>query len=241
MSNTSDDFSRAFYPFLHDDEKAPGELRKELCFSLLTKVRESVEVKQAFFEENQDRVLDAAMAIARSYQKGRKLLVCGNGGSATDAQHVAVEFMHPITVGRKALPAICLSTDMAMVTAVSNDVGFADVYVRQIIALGQAEDVLLGISTSGNSENLLHAFATGQRMGLTTIGFAGNDGGKMEELAAAGLLDICLSVPTPSIHRIQETHVTLYHIIWDLVHTLLQSPALLSEPATVTVGTNGHG
>jgi D-sedoheptulose 7-phosphate isomerase len=235
-----EDFSKTFYPFLHGNEKEPGELREELRFSLLTKARESIEVKQAFFEENTDKVLDAAMAIARSYQRGRKLLVCGNGGSATDAQHVAVEFMHPITVGRKALPAICLSNDMAMVTAVSNDVGFADVYVRQIIALGQEGDVLLGISTSGNSENLLHAFATGQRMGLTTIGFAGNDGGKMEELHTSGLLDFCLSVPTPSIHRIQETHVTLYHIIWDLVHTLLQSPALLSEPIAEAGGSNGR-
>lgn len=229
MSKTAEDFSRTFYPFLHGNQKEPGELRDELRFSLSEKVRESIAVKQAFFEDNQDQVLEAAMAIARSYQGGRKLLVCGNGGSATDAQHVAVEFMHPITVGRKALPAICLNNDMAMVTAVSNDVGFADVYVRQIIALGQDGDVLLGISTSGNSENLLHAFATGQRMGLVTIGFAGNDGGKMEELHAAGLLDVCLSVPTLSIHRIQETHVTLYHIIWDLVHTLLQSPALLQS------------
>jgi D-sedoheptulose 7-phosphate isomerase len=240
MTKTAEDFSRAFYPFLHGNEKEPGELREELRYSLLTKARESIEVKQAFFEENSDKVLDAAMAIARSYQRGRKLLVCGNGGSATDAQHVAVEFMHPITVGRKALPAICLSNDMAMVTAVSNDVGFADVYVRQIIALGQEGDVLLGISTSGNSENLLHAFDTGQRMGLTTIGFAGNDGGKMEELHAGGLLDVCLSVPTASIHRIQETHVTLYHIIWDLVHTLLQSPGILSEPPALTGGSNGE-
>src|SRR6185295_10609793 len=184
---------------------------------------------QAFFDENQDKVLDAAMTIARTYHQGNKLLVCGNGGSATDAQHVAVEFMHPITVGRKALPAICLNNDMAMVTAVSNDVGFADVYVRQIIALGREGDTLLGISTSSNSENLLHAFETAQRMGLSTIGFAGNDGGKMEELREKKLLDVCLNVPTPSIHRIQETHVTLYHIIWDLVHTLLQTPSMLSQ------------
>jgi D-sedoheptulose 7-phosphate isomerase len=226
MSKTAEDFSRTFYPFLHADEKKPADIKEELRFSLLEKARESVAVKTAFFETNQDKVLEASIAIARAYHRGRKLLVCGNGGSATDAQHIAVEFMHPITVGRKALPAICLNNDMAMVTAVSNDVGFADVYVRQIIALGQEGDVLLGISTSGNSENLLHAFATGQRMGLTTIGFAGNDGGKMEELASNGLLDVCLSVPTPSIHRIQETHVTLYHIVWDLVHTLLQKGGL---------------
>jgi D-sedoheptulose 7-phosphate isomerase len=163
-------------------------------------------------------------------------LVCGNGGSATDAQHVAVEFMHPITVGRKALPAICLSNDMAMVTGVANDVGFGDVFVRQIIALGHEGDVLLGISTSGNSENLLHAFVTGQRMGLATIGFAGHDGGKMEEMRDEGLLDFCLSVPTSSIHRIQETHVTLYHIVWDMVHSFLEHPAILSEPSAVADG-----
>ena len=140
--------------------------------------------------------------------------------------------MHPITVGRKALPAICLNNDMAMVTAVANDVSFDDVFVRQIIALGQAGDVLLGISTSGNSGNLINAFATAQRMGLLTIGFAGNDGGKMDEMRNERLLDFCLNVPTSSIHRIQETHVTLYHIIWDMVHTFLEHPALLESDAT---------
>src|SRR3982751_3535807 len=143
--DTAEDFSRTFYSFLHEGKKKPVELREELRFSMMEKVRESVAVKQSFFEGNQEKVLDAAVAIAQAYQRNRKLLVCGNGGSATDAQHVAVEFMHPITVGRKALPAICLSSDMAMVTAVSNDVGFADVYVRHTIALGQEGDVLLGI------------------------------------------------------------------------------------------------
>jgi D-sedoheptulose 7-phosphate isomerase len=229
MTKAADDFSRAFYPFLHGNEKEPQELMSELRFSLLEKARESADVKTRFFEENKDTILQASLAIAKSYHQGHKLLVCGNGGSATDAQHVAVEFMHPITVGRKALPAICLSNDVAMVTGVANDVGFDDVFVRQIIALAQAADVLLGISTSGNSENLLHAFATGQRMGLATIGFAGNDGGKMEEMRDEGLLDFCLSVPTSSIHRIQETHVTLYHIIWDMVHTFLEHPAMLEQ------------
>jgi D-sedoheptulose 7-phosphate isomerase len=129
--------------------------------------------------------------------------------------------MHPITVGRKALPAICLANDMAMVTAVANDVGFDDVFTRQIIALGKEGDVLLGVSTSGNSKNLIHAFATARRMKMTTIGFAGSDGGEMAELALGGLLDYCLAVPTASIHRIQETHVALYHIMWDMVHTFL--------------------
>jgi D-sedoheptulose 7-phosphate isomerase len=125
------------------------------------------------------------------------------------------------------LPAICLANDMAMVTAVSNDVGFGSVFSRQIIALGKEGDVLLGISTSGNSDNLTEAFDTAGRMKITRIGFAGGDGGKMEEMRAAGLLDYCLTVPTSSIHRIQETHVTLYHIMWDMVHTLMQNKALV--------------
>jgi D-sedoheptulose 7-phosphate isomerase len=223
------DFSRAFYPFLHAEEKRPQDLTEELRFSLLEKARESVEVKSKFFEENKDTILAVSLALAKAFHRGRKLLVCGNGGSATDAQHVAVEFMHPIIVGRKALPAVCLTNDMAMVTAVANDVGFDDVFTRQIIALGQEGDVLLGISTSGNSENLAHAFQTARRMKFSTVGFAGGDGGKMEEMREAGLLDYCLTVPTSSIHRIQETHVTLYHVMWDLVHTYLQHKSLLEE------------
>src|SRR5919199_3392223 len=116
------DFSRAFYPFLHEGQKKPQGLMEELRFSLLEKARESVEVKSRFFEENKDAVLAASLALARSFHRGGKLLVCGNGGSATDAQHVAVEFMHPVVVGRKALPAVCLTNEMAMVTAVANDV-----------------------------------------------------------------------------------------------------------------------
>jgi len=229
-----DDFSRSFYPFLHDEQKRPEDLSEEMTYSLLEKVRESVEVKTRFFAANKETIIAASRHLAMAFQRGNKLLVCGNGGSATDAQHVAVEFMHPITVGRKALPAICLSNDLAMVTAVANDVGFADVFSRQIIALGSAGDVLLGISTSGNSENLLHAFATARRMRLGTIGFAGADGGKMA--AATGeLVDYCLTVPTSSIHRIQESHVALYHIMWDLVHTFLQSKSLGAEETAATV------
>ena len=226
-----DDFSRSFYPFLHEDQKRPEDLMEELTFSLLEKVRESVEVKTKFFEENKETIIAASLHLAKAFHRGRKLLVCGNGGSATDAQHVAVEFMHPITVGRKALPAICLANDIAMVTAVANDVGFDDVFSRQIIALGSEGDVLLGISTSGNSENLLHAFATARRMKLKTIGFAGDDGGKMAaaSVMAGGLIDYCLTVPTSSIHRIQESHVALYHIMWDMVHTFLQSKSLVEE------------
>ena len=227
MTEPAEDFSRTFYPSLHREGRELRGLMEELRFSLAEKAREGAEVKTKFFEENADAVLAASLALAKSFQRGGKLLVCGNGGSATDAQHVAVEFMHPITVGRKALPAVCLSNDTAMITAVANDVGFDDVFTRQIIALGREGDVLLGISTSGNSENLAHAFATARRMKLLTLGFAGGDGGRMCELGAKGLLDFCLTVPTSSIHRIQETHVTLYHVMWDMVHTFLQHKSLV--------------
>ncbi|HEX5733007.1 MAG TPA: SIS domain-containing protein [Blastocatellia bacterium] len=229
MPKPLEDFSRAFYPFLHKEDSRPQGLIDELRFSLMEKAREGVDVKMRFFEENKDRILEASLAMAKAFHRGNKLLVCGNGGSATDAQHIAVEFMHPITVGRKALPAICLSNDIAMVTAVANDVGFDDVFTRQIIALGHEGDVLLGISTSGNSENLIHAFQTARRMKLATIGFAGNDGGRMTEMSEGGLLDFCLTAPSSSIHRIQETHVALYHIMWDMVHTFLQHRSLVEE------------
>jgi D-sedoheptulose 7-phosphate isomerase len=229
MSNKVEDFSRVFYPFLHEEKKTLRELIAGLRFSLLEKVRESAQIKTRFFEENQDLILKAALKLARSFHDGHKLLVCGNGGSATDAQHVAVEFMHPITVGRRALPAICLTNDMAMVTAVANDVGFDAVFVRQIIALGREGDVLLAISTSGNSANLLRAFETARRLKMVIMAFSGSDGGEMARSSSEGLVDFCFTVPTPSVHRIQETHVALYHVLWELVHEFLQRPEILED------------
>lgn len=229
MSETVDDFSRAFYPFLHGGEKKPQELMEQLRFSLLEKARESMEVKNRFFEENKDAILAASLRLARAFHRGHKMLVCGNGGSATDAQHIAVEFMHPITVGRRALPVMCLANDMAMITAVANDVGITQVFSRQVIAHGRKGDILLGISTSGNSDNLIDAFETARRTEMLTIAFAGGDGGKMSMMHADSKIDYCLSVPTSSIHRVQETHVALYHILWDLVHEFLQHQSLLEE------------
>ena len=122
-----------------------------------------------------------------------------------------------MTAGRPALTAIDLTADRTMMTAVGNDVGFAHVYVRQIIAQGRAGDVLIGLSTSGNSQNLVKAFIKAKEMGLTTIGFAGMSGGEMAKIG----IDHCLIVETDSIHRIQECHVAIFHVLWDLVHTLL--------------------
>ena len=160
-----------------------------------------------------------AEAIAGVYRNKGRLFSMGNGGSSCDAAHFAVEFLHPVTAGRPALTAINLAADMAMVTAVGNDVGFGHIFVRQVIAQGDRGDGLVGFSTSGNSENLLAAFAKAKELGVVTIGFAGNDGGKMARDSATWITAWwCAS---DSIHRIQETHVAIYHILWDLVHTLL--------------------
>lgn len=208
----------ALYPFLHGGKKDAARENAALLESVAQKARHSVETKQNFFEANAQAVVDTARAIAQVYLRDGRLFTIGNGGSSCDASHIAVEFLHPITAGRAALPAINLVVDTAMMTAVGNDVGFDHIFVRQIIAQGRRGDGLIGVSTSGNSENLLKAFAKAKEMGITTIGLSGMDGGKM---GSSAYLDHCLTVRTDSIHRIQETHVAIYHILWDLVHTLL--------------------
>ncbi|MFW0754105.1 D-sedoheptulose-7-phosphate isomerase [Pseudomonas sp. H11T01] len=209
---------RGLYPFLHGDKQEIEALDAALRESVRQKAAHSVEVKQLFFAENTQAIVATARAIAAVYRHGGRMLSMGNGGSSCDAAHFAVEFLHPITAGRPALTATNLAADQAMMTAVGNDVGFDHIFVRQVIALGRPEDGLVGFSTSGNSGNLLKAYAKAKEMGMTTIGLAGGNGG---EMARSADLDHCLVVPTDSIHRIQEVHVATYHILWDLVHTLL--------------------
>jgi D-sedoheptulose 7-phosphate isomerase len=209
---------RGLYPFLHGDKQEVGAINTALLESVRQKAAHSVEVKQRFFAESAQAIVATARAIAEVYQRGGRMLAMGNGGSSCDAAHFTVEFLHPITAGRPALSATNLVADHAMMTAVGNDVGFDHIFVRQIIALGRPEDGLVGFSTSGNSGNLLKAYAKAKEMGMTTIGLAGGDGGQM---AHSANLDHCLVVPTDSIHRVQEVHVATYHILWDLVHTLL--------------------
>jgi D-sedoheptulose 7-phosphate isomerase len=211
-------YLRELYPFLHGDKQDVHTVEAALLDSVRQKAAHSVEVKRQFFEANGPAIVAAARALASVYQRGGRMLAIGNGGSSCDAAHFAVEFLHPITAGRPALPAINLVADDAMLTAVGNDVGFEHIFARQVIALGQPGDGLIGFSTSGNSRNLLRAFATAREMKLTTIGMAGGDGGEMSRSAD---IDHCLVVATDSIHRIQEVHVATYHILWDLVHTLL--------------------
>lgn len=206
------------YPFLASQPVNAEQMHQALLESVRQKADASVAVKQRFFCECAAQVVAAAHALAAVYARGGRLYTMGNGGSSCDSAHIAVEFQHPVTAGRPALPAHNLTEDCAMVTAVGNDVGFEHVYLRQVLALMRADDALVGVSTSGNSQNLLLAFRAAKQMGATTIGLAGGDGGKM--LSQAGL-DHCLVVPSDSIHRVQETHVAIYHILWDLTHTLL--------------------
>jgi len=214
---STDDQLSDLYPFLHGKPQDAVSLQRALEESVTQKAAHHISVFEDYFEKNGDGIVGAAKVIAEMYRKNGRLFTMGNGGSSCDAAHVAVEFLHPVTAGRPALTAINLTTDIAMMTAVSNDIGYDHVYVRQIIAQGRAGDCLIGMSTSGNSENLMRAFLKAKEMGLSTIGLTGMSGGEMAEAK----LDQCLVVETDSIHRIQECHVATYHILWDLVHTLL--------------------
>ena len=208
---------QALYPYLYGETDRSG-LNAALLESVQQKSADSAQTKQDFFSQNAQQVVDTAAAIADVYRSNGRLFSMGNGGSSCDASHIAVEFMHPITAGRPALTAINLVADTAMMTAVGNDITFTHIFVRQLIAQANAGDGLIGISTSGNSDNLIAAFAKARELGMITIGLSGMDGGRMAQNSS---IDHCLIVASDSIHRIQECHVAIYHILWDLVHTLL--------------------
>jgi D-sedoheptulose 7-phosphate isomerase len=188
-----------------------GDLRAKI----LRKCRESMTTKEQFFTEHADRIAECCAVMARAFDNGGRLFVMGNGGSSCDAAHVAVEFMHPIIEKRPALPAVTLTTDTALLTAVGNDQDFSLAFAQQLRLLGRPGDMVLGISTSGKSANVNRALQAGREMGMLTVGFSGRDGGRMPQVC-----DYCFTVPTFSIHRIQETHETLLHILWDLIHVI---------------------
>ncbi|HKJ61371.1 MAG TPA: SIS domain-containing protein [Hyphomicrobiales bacterium] len=213
----TDQHLEGLYPFLHGKKQDAGSMNAALVESVRQKNDDHLKVMSEFFAANGQAVVDAAKTVADVYRGNGRLFSMGNGGSSCDSAHIAVEFLHPVTAGRPALTAIDLTADRTMLTAVANDVGFDHVYARQIIAQGRSGDGLIGLSTSGNSKNLVRAFLKAKEMGLRTIGLAGMGGGEMAEIG----LDHCFVVRTESIHRIQECHVTIYHILWDLVHTLL--------------------
>ncbi len=218
MNKTENNSSlNALYPFLTNKKSDVASMNQALLDSIEQKILQHKLIISDFFANNNQAIVDCANAIATMYKNQGQLFSMGNGGSSSDASHIAVEFLHPVTTGRPALPAYDLSCDKTVMTAIANDVGYHQVYARQVATLVKKNDALIGISTSGNSENLLKAFAQAKKIGAVTIALTGGNGG---EMAKAGL-DHCLIVNSDSIHRVQECHVAIYHVLWDLVHTLL--------------------
>ena len=177
-----------------------------------TLATESVRVKTAFFKSNGQKIAETASAVSAAFRQGQKMLLFGNGGSAADAQHIAAEFVGRFIPERKPLPAISLATDTSALTSLGNDYGYSAVFSRQVEALGVSGDVAIGISTSGNSPNVIEALDIARARGMLTIGFTGEGGGKMN-----GHADILFCVPSKATPRIQETHLTLAHILCELV------------------------
>lgn len=178
--------------------------------------KDSILVKEAFFKQNTPVLIQAAQFIAEAFKKGNKLLIFGNGGSAADAQHLAAEFVNRLIIERPPLPALALTTDTSIMTSIGNDYDFSLVFSKQIKALGTEGDIILAISTSGDSPNVLKALKVARDMGLKTIGLTGKGGGKM-----ARMVDILLNVESDSTPRIQEVHITAGHIICELVDCIL--------------------
>lgn len=173
---------------------------------LLHHVEESIALKRTFFEAEVDHILTQADDLAERLKRGCKILVCGNGGSAADAQHFAAELTGRYLKERRALAGIALTTDTSALTAIGNDYGYELVFSRQVEALGRPGDVLVGISTSGNSPNVLRAVASGKALGMRTIGMLGRDGGTLKDA-----VDDALIVPSSVTARIQEIHEMVFH------------------------------
>jgi len=175
-------------------------------------VTESLRVKSEFFQNNATLIADTAEKMAQALRDGRKILLFGNGGSAADAQHIAAEFVGRYIPDRMPLPALSLAADPSALTSLGNDYGYNAVFSRQIQALGNTGDIAIGISTSGNSPNVLEAMDVARTKGLLTIGFTGESGGKMN-----GRTDVLFRVPSGMTPRIQETHITLGHVLCELI------------------------
>ncbi|HEY7819767.1 MAG TPA: D-sedoheptulose 7-phosphate isomerase [Vicinamibacteria bacterium] len=187
--------------------------------ALLAIVEESARLKRDFFEAQAGSVLEAGRMLVSALSAGKKILVFGNGGSAADSQHFAAELVNRFRIDRPALPAIALTTDASILTSIANDSHFDSVFSRQVEALGAPGDVAVAISTSGASPNVLKAVEAARGGGLSTLGLAGRDGGKL-----AGLVDLCLTVPHRETARIQEIHALLIHLFCEMIDGSLSGP-----------------
>ncbi len=172
----------------------------------------SIEAKRLFWAQEGPRILEVVQVLVKAFREGHKLLIFGNGGSAADAQHFAAELVNRFTIDRSPLPALALTTDTSILTAVGNDYSFEDIFAKQIKALGQPGDIALGISTSGRSPNVLKALEVARERGLYTIGLSGGNGGAMKDYC-----DLLLCVPSSQTPRIQEGHLLFIHLVCALV------------------------
>jgi len=186
---------------------------------------EGAKLRLSFFAENAHVVDSAALAMARSLAAGGKVLVCGNGGSAADAQHMTGELLGRFLMERPSLPAVALTVDTSTLTAIGNDYGYEDIFSRQVQGLGRKGDVLVAISTSGNSGNVLKAIEAAREAGLAVVGFTGKGGGRM-----ASLCDHLINVPSSHTPHIQEIHEAVMHLLCQLIdHYLFEKPEALTE------------
>jgi D-sedoheptulose 7-phosphate isomerase len=193
------------------------DLEKYINDELVT----SLETKKGFVEKNLNNIVKVAELMVKATKNGGKVLYFGNGGSAADAQHLAAEHVNKLRVERSALAAMALTTDTSIITSVANDIGFDEIFSRQVQALGQKNDIAIGISTSGNSENVIRALKAAKEKSIKTIAFTGGNGGKIK---TGNLADIILNVENSKVSsRIQETHIFLGHILIELMDKILMT------------------
>jgi D-sedoheptulose 7-phosphate isomerase len=190
--------------------------------AMIRKARESAELITGFVADYAPALERVAVVLAERFARGGRLFALGNGGSACDAQHVAVEFQHPIVEKRRALPACSLVAEMPLITAIGNDRDFADVFAAQLSLHARVSDSVLCISSSGTSANVVRAARRARELGAYTIAFTGRDGGPLADTCEQAFV-----VPSWSIHRIQEVHTLLLHLLWDHVHVAMGEPDVL--------------
>ena len=220
-NQAGDKAMESLYPFLYSDTSDLPAVLEQVRASTVAKAREILELRRVVCERDGARLADCARQAAAGFSAGGRLFAFGNGGSATDAQQLATLFLNPGGDARP-LPAFGLANDTSVITALCNDVGVEVIFARQLAAFGGRNDIAVGLSTSGNSGNLLRAFDEASRRGMLTIGLAGYDGGKMAELDS---IDYLFVVPSSSVHRIQEAQTTIYQVLWELTHTALAAPS----------------
>jgi D-sedoheptulose 7-phosphate isomerase len=185
---------------------------------------QSMSVPEQFFTAQNDQIAQACWAMAKRFYAGGRLLAFGNSSWATDAQHVSVEFVHPVIVGKRALPALALTNDSAVLSGLSVGSSTGVPFARQIALLSRPQDMAMGFSPDGRCTNVLEALREARSRGLLTLALAGGDGGPMRDAE----LDFCFVVPSADPMVVQETHETLYHVLWELVHVFFEHEGLLT-------------